>query len=171
MVRILEFLLKSREKSKARLWEQVNHLSFLVFSLPLCLFISFDLFVRTVFSVSLYILWKITAAQRSQIYASPREMTDNSELEFFSPYSKHKRKNLIGAMNFSQCGRGWAYCLAWSWGISWKRGRNNSQKWWSSLYRQTNANWLTQGSTQLGKTEKGTGYQEVKWLTPINRVS
>ena len=35
MVRILEFLLKSREKSKARLWEQVNHLSFLVFSLPL----------------------------------------------------------------------------------------------------------------------------------------
>lgn len=31
-------------------------------------------------------------------------MTDNSELESFSPYSKHKRKNLIGAMILASVG-------------------------------------------------------------------
>ena len=55
MARILEFLLKSREKSKARLWEQVNHLSF---HLSPCLFISFDLFCPELFSRFPYTYYK-----------------------------------------------------------------------------------------------------------------
>lgn len=166
MIRILEFLLKFREKNKASLWEQVNNLSFFLFSL--CLFIYFVL----LFCPELFSQYPGTYHGKLLLLRDLKFLSIQENRQTILSWNL-----LVPIPNTEE--RIWleqwilarqAHCLEWSWGSSWKRGRDNFQKWWSLLYRQTNAKWLMQGNTQLVNAEKRTEYQEAKWLTLGNRA-
>ena len=66
---------------------------------------------------------------------------------------------MIGAMDFGQGGRGQAHCLNGTGEILGREGR------------QTNAQWLMQGNTQLVNTEKGQNTKRSSALPPGNRDS
>lgn len=168
MVRTLEFLLKSREKSKARFWEQVNHLSsffLFAYSSPLiCLSELFSQFPYTYYEKSLL---------PRDLKFMPVQDKWQTILSWNFLVLIPNTKERIWLEQWILASAGGDELIVWheAGAFHGREGetipRNGEVHYIDKLMLSD----LTQGSTQLGKTEKGTGYQEVKWLTPINRVS